>query len=678
MTSNEHKSPGLPQSKMPHVGTTIFTEMSALASECGALNIAQGFPDLETPPFLRAAVAAALEAGHNQYAPMAGNRELRRWIAEDYHKESGYNPDTEITIGAGASSVLFAAMTALLRPGDEVVVQDPGYDLYIPVAELNHAHVVRVPLLDKDGKMNAQGLAQAVGPRTKLVILNSPHNPTGRLTTAAMLDALAEALDGTDAWLLSDEVYGPMVHDGREAPVPWRHPKLRGRTLVAGSFGKLFHCTGWKIGWVAAPAELTAELRKVHQYDVFSTGAPIQAGLVQYLSTPEAREHLETVGPIYEAKRDRLLRGLEGTSFTWTPAEGGYFQVVGVRTYLKPGETDCDLARRWTRENGIATIPMGSFGDSWEPAVRLCFAKEDATLDQAIELLRAIPVERDPATLRQAPEQKAALANLSELRVLAVQADLVWQDPEANRQNLTKLVERELHEHPADLVVLPEMFTTGFAMNPEAADVLDSNGRSITSAWMLALARQHNVAIAGSVAVQSADGQAFNRMWFATPEGDLHGYDKRHLFTLAGEDKAYEAGTERVECEWRGWRILLQICYDLRFPGFVRNNAPHPYDLALYVANWPEPRRDAWRTLLKARAIENQCFVVGVNRSGTDANGHRYAGDSLVLNHGGETLADAGGDGETKELRATLIRADMLAFRRKLPFLNDADRFSVR
>jgi methionine aminotransferase len=470
---NNH--PTLPPSKLPEVGTTIFTEMSALALECGALNIAQGFPDLETPPALRHAVSTALEEGHNQYAPMAGNRDLRRWIAESYHAGAGYNPDSEITVGAGASSVLFAAMTALLQPGDEVVVQDPGYDLYIPVAELNQAHVVRVPLLDSHGNMNADGLANAIGPRTRLVILNSPHNPTGRVTTAAMLDALADAMEGTDVWLLSDEVYGPMVHDGRDAPVPWRHDKLRPRTLVAGSFGKLFHCTGWKVGWVAAPAKLTTELRKVHQYDVFSTAAPIQAGLVQYLTTPEAHEHLGTVGPIYEAKRNRLLRGLEGTSFTWIPAEGGYFQVVGVGAYVKPGETDGDLARRWTREHGIATIPMGSFGDSWEPAVRLCFAKEDATLDRAVELLRAIPSERNLAGHDHAGHDHAFMenaslgdpknSNLGELHVLAVQADLMWQDPEANRQQFETLVGQQLHDRPSHLVVLPEMFTTGFDMS---------------------------------------------------------------------------------------------------------------------------------------------------------------------------------------------------------------------
>ncbi|MDA0903465.1 MAG: amidohydrolase [Bacteroidetes bacterium] len=693
---NNH--PALPPSKLPKVGTTIFTEMSALALECGALNIAQGFPDLSTPSELRHAVSQALEEGHNQYAPMAGNRDLRRWIADSYHAGAGYDPDTEITVGAGASSVLYAAMTALLQPGDEVVVQDPGYDLYIPVAELNQAHVVRVPLLDSDGNMNASGFANAIGPRTRLVILNSPHNPTGRVTTKRLLDTLADSMEGTDVWLLSDEVYGPMVHDGRESPVPWRHDKLRHRTLVAGSFGKLFHCTGWKVGWIAAPAKLTTELRKVHQYDVFSTGAPIQAGLVKYLPTPQAQKHLQTVGPIYEAKRDRLLRGLEGTSFTWTPAEGGYFQVIGVGAYLKAGETDGDLARRWTREYGIATIPMESFGESWEPAVRLCFAKEDETLDRAIQLLRGIPVERQHAERQHAERQHAEKqhaerqptplqptspgahmnSNLPRLRVLALQSALVWRDPEANRNQFASLMERTLQQHPSHLVVLPEMFTTGFDMNGEAADTLDATGASETSRWMLALARRHDVSIAGSVAVRTITGQSFNRLWFATPEGDLHHYDKRHLFTLAGEDQAYEAGTSRVEITWRGWRILLQICYDLRFPGFVRNHGPQPYDLALYVANWPETRRGAWRTLLQARAIENQCFVVGVNRSGTDANNHRYAGDSLVLDHAGDVLADAGGEGQPNALHATLVKEELLAFRRKLPFLADADRFGIR
>ncbi|MGB1384654.1 MAG: aminotransferase class I/II-fold pyridoxal phosphate-dependent enzyme, partial [Flavobacteriales bacterium] len=504
--------PRMPLSKLPEVGTTIFTEMSALALECGALNVAQGFPDLDTPTALRQAVARALEDGHNQYAPMPGNRDLRRWIAETYHAGAGYCPDTEITVGAGASSVLFAAMSALLQPGDEVVLQDPCYDLYAPVAELNQARVVRVPLLDAQGQMNGRDLARAVSPRTRLVILNSPHNPTGKLTTQAMLDQLADALESTDAWLISDEVYGPMVHDGRPAPVPALHPRLRSRTLVAGSFGKLFHATGWKIGWLAAPADATSELRKIHQYDVFSTGAPFQAGLVTYLSSQAAATHLETVGPIYAQKRDRLLAGLEGTALTWEPAEGGYFQVVGVGAYLKPGESDGDLARRWTREHGIATIPMSAFGPSWEPAVRLCFAKEDATIDQAIGLLRAIPVESGTSPAQ--PEEVAPSSPpnpKTQLRVVALQTDLAWQDPDANRSHFEGLISETVQDQVADLIVLPEMFTTGFSMNVDGVELLNEEGHGPTSSWMLRLAAEHGVALAGSVAASTADGRAVNR-----------------------------------------------------------------------------------------------------------------------------------------------------------------------
>ena len=671
------QTPKLPRSKMPHVGTTIFTEMSALSSACGALNVAQGFPDLDTPEPLRAAVADAIEAGHNQYAPMAGNAQLRRWIAETYHHGAGYDADSEITIGAGASSVLFAAIAALVEPGDEVVLQDPCYDLYAPLVELHHGHVIHVPLTDSEGEMNARDLEKAIGQRTRLVVINSPHNPTGKVTTQTMLDALAKAMEGKDAWLISDEVYGPMVHDSRPAPLPSLHPGLRNKTLVAGSFGKLFHATGWKIGWIAAPAPVTAELRKIHQYDVFSTGAPFQAGLAQYLQTQDAVDHLNAVGPIYAAKRDRLLHGLEDTAFTWQPAEGGYFQVLGVAAFLKPGETDGDLARRWTRDHGIATIPMDAFGSNGEPAVRVCFAKEDDTIDQVVTLLRAIPVELKSTPTSSRPVHVPP-SELESLRVLGMQEDLVWQDPEANRDAFARRIQEELATSPADLVVLPEMFTTGFSMSQEHLDELDEHGHSTTSRWMLQLARHHNVAITGSVAVSDLEGCTFNRMWFATPEGVLHAYDKRHLFTLAGEHNVYNPGVERVEVTWRGWRILLQICYDLRFPAFVRNHGKVPYDLAIYVANWPEPRKDAWRTLLQARAIENQCHVVGINRCGTDGNGHGYSGDSLVANHAGKLIADSESTGKPATLRALLSKEELSAFRQKLPFLSDADRFGLR
>ena len=665
-----HK-PSLPPSKMPHVGTTIFTEMTALAQAHGALNVAQGFPDLATPKALRQAAAAAIEDGHNQYAPMPGNKALRAWIAEVHHAGAGYCPDEEITVGAGASSVLYAAMTALIQPGDEVVMQEPGYDLYAPVAELNFAKVVRVPLEDE------RALHQAVGARTRIVVLNSPHNPTGNVLTATQLDRLANALEGTNAWVLSDEVYGPMVHDGREAPVPWRHPKLRDRTLVAGSFGKLFHATGWKIGWMAAPAKLTRELRKVHQYDVFSTGAPFQEALARYLVTEDARIHLNELGPIYQAKRDRLLQGLEGTAFTWRPAEGGYFQVLNVASYLLPAETDRDLAMRWTREHGIATIPMGAFGQV-EPSVRVCFAKEDHTIDAAVAKFRAIPTSSATPVAKPPPSQPPSAPIQNSLRVVALQADLHWQDPETNRASFAAELDALLAEEPADLVLLPEVFTTGFSMDTRQAESLDADGGGVTRGWMQDVAQSHGVALGGTVAVRDIAGEAWNRFWLATPEGEVHAYNKRHLFHLAGEGKHYQAGSERVEVHWRGWRLLLQTCYDLRFPGFARNHGPVPYDAVLYLANWPSPRSDAWRILLQARAIENQCFVAGVNRSGTDGSGHQYAGDSLFVDMAGHILADGGGTGSPAVVRATWNKAELTAFRNSLPFLQDADRFGIR
>ena len=233
-------------------------------------------------------------------------------------------------------------------------------------------------------------------------------------------------------------------------------------------------------------------------------------------------------------------------------------------------------------------------------------------------------------------------------------------------------------EEVADLVLLPEMFTTGFSMDTGKTELLDAEGQGVTRKWMQHVAQHHGVALGGTVAVRDSEGEAWNRFWLATPEGDVHAYNKRHLFHLAGEGKHYQAGTERVEVTWRGWRLLLQTCYDLRFPGFVRNHGSEPYDAVLYLANWPAPRSAAWRTLLQARAIENQCFVAGVNRSGTDGSGHHYAGDSLLVDMAGNILADAGGAGSPVVLRATWHKSELTAFRTSLPFLQDADRFGIR
>ena len=387
----------LPASKLPQVGTTIFTEMSALAAECGALNVAQGFPDMEPPAVLRRAVARAMEDGANQYAPMAGNVRLREWIAEDLFERTGtgYDPGREITIGAGASSVLFAAIMALVSEGDEVIIMEPAYDLYAPVVRLAGGTVRRLERRFPDYGLDFEGLRTVLSRHTRMVVVNSPHNPTGVTWTRDDLEALHRCLDGSDAVVLSDEVYGPIVHDGREALSAAHHPDLAQRSLIAGSFGKVLHATGWKIGWLAGAAELMAEVRKVHQYDVFSTGAPFQAGIAEFLSNWEGQTHLAKLAESYTLLRNRLCEGLRDTAWSFTPAEGGYFQVLDYGAFHT--EPDQETVRAWTRApQGIATIPLSSFYDPSHPLrststrVRVCFAKQPDTLDQAIDRLRKL------------------------------------------------------------------------------------------------------------------------------------------------------------------------------------------------------------------------------------------------------------------------------------------------
>ena len=385
------KHPVLPPSKLPHVGTTIFTTMSALAAEHGALNVAQGFPDLETPVPLREAVKKAIDDGVNQYAPMAGDVGLREWISNWYRESNGaeYDVATEITIGAGASSVIFAALQAFVNEGDEVIIVDPSYDLYAPAVHLAKGVIKRAE--------GIESIEKHLTEKTRAVVINSPHNPTGDCFSEEDLKGLELILIGTNVLLFSDEVYRPMAHDSRPNLSASHLPNLRNRTLIFGSFGKLFHATGWKIGWVVAPKAITRELRKVHQYDVFSTGAPIQRGLAKYLSTEHSREHLRNVGPIYERKRNRLLEGLKGTAFRFTPAEGGYFQVLDYSQLKTLGDKpDIDVARELTINHGLATIPLSPFRESQsesalsERRLRICFAKGDDTIDATIEKLVAI------------------------------------------------------------------------------------------------------------------------------------------------------------------------------------------------------------------------------------------------------------------------------------------------
>ena len=387
----------LPPSRRPHAGTTIFAEMSALAVAHGAVNAGQGFPDFDPPAALQARVTEAMRDGWNQYAPMAGDPALREWLAEDLHRRTGValDPASEVTVGAGASSLLFAATVALCRPGDEVILIDPAYDLYAPAVTLAGATAVRIPATAPEFALPLEALAGHLTPRTRLLFLNSPHNPTGRVVKAPELARLADLLAPTDTILLSDEVYGPLVFDDRPALSAFHEPRLAERTLAAVSLGKLLHCTGWKIGALLGPADLMAEVRKVHQFDVFSTGAPFQRAMATYLNSDDGRAHLAGLAALHAAGRDRLLAGLEGTPWAFRPAEGGFFQLLDATDFATG--SDADLCRSWTVRHGLATIPLSSFlaaPDAAAPVlIRVCFAKRPDTLDAIAARLRAIPLD---------------------------------------------------------------------------------------------------------------------------------------------------------------------------------------------------------------------------------------------------------------------------------------------
>ena len=329
--------------------------------------------------------------GRNQYAPMTGDARLREWIAEDTEQRSGvrYHPETEVTVGAGASSLIFATVQALIHPGDDVMVLTPCYDLYEPAVELAGGRLVCVPLQAETHRLDLPAMRTAWTESMRMVIVNVPNNPTGSTWSRDDLRGLADLVEGTDALVVSDEVYGPMHHDGREVLSVTHEPRLRKRALVFASFGKILHCTGWKIGCVTAPEALTREIRKVHQYDVFSTGAPFQAGIAAFLTREAGAAHLAELASFYQSKRDRLVDGLKGSRWKVSPAEGGYFQLLGYGAF--DDRDDRTATADWcTRADGLALIPLSPFfpeGGHDSKLVRICFAKNDDTIDRGIERL---------------------------------------------------------------------------------------------------------------------------------------------------------------------------------------------------------------------------------------------------------------------------------------------------
>ncbi len=376
-------------SRLPQVGTTIFSVMSALAAECGAVNLGQGFPDFDCDPRLLDAVNDAMHAGHNQYAPMPGVPLLRRAVAakiEALHARA-YCPDSEITITAGATQAILTAILAIVHPGDEVIVLDPCYDSYVPNIALAGGTAVRVPLTPGTFRPDFDKIAAALSPRTRAIIVNSPHNPTGSVWSEADMLALQALLAPTDVLLISDEVYEHMVFDGQPHHSAARFAGLAARAFIVSSFGKTFHVTGWKIGTVAAPAPLTAEFRKVHQFNVFSVNTPMQYGLAQYLADPAPYLQLPA---FYQAKRDLFRSGLEGSRLRLLPSNGTYFQCADISAVSDLNEAD--FCQWLAREVGVAAIPLSAFyGDGLDQrVVRFCFAKQDATLHAALERLRKL------------------------------------------------------------------------------------------------------------------------------------------------------------------------------------------------------------------------------------------------------------------------------------------------
>ena len=380
-----------PASKLPKVGTTIFTVMSQLAAEHGAINLGQGFPDFDVPPRLVDALAHALRGGHNQYAPMMGIPALRRAIAGKTERCYGWRPDAdgEVTVTSGASEAIFDAVHALVRAGEEVIVLDPCYDCYEPAIVLAGGVPVHVPLDPETFAPDWDAVAAAVTPRTRMLMTNTPHNPSGAMLDAGDVERLVQLLRGTDIVLLSDEVYEHIVFDGRRHESALRHPELRERAFVVSSFGKTYHCTGWKVGYCVAPPALSAEFRKVHQYNTFCTFTPAQHAFAEMIEAEPA--HYEDLGAFYQAKRDRFRAQLDTTRLRSLPVPGGYFQLVD---YSAVSDLDDAAFCRWlTIEHGVAAIPLSPFYDVPPPGqrlARLCFAKNEATLDAAIARLQGL------------------------------------------------------------------------------------------------------------------------------------------------------------------------------------------------------------------------------------------------------------------------------------------------
>jgi len=379
------KAKNLP-SKLPYVGTTIFTVMSKLATDEGAYNLSQGFPSFDCSPKLSELVCHYLKNGYNQYAPMSGAPVFRESIAEKTADVYGisYDPETEVTVTSGATEAIFCAVTAVVYPGDEVIVLEPAYDSYVPAIDLNGGVPVFVTLDAPDFKIDWEKVKAKISPKTKAILINTPHNPVGTVFSKEDLDCLAEIIRGKDIYIISDEVYEHIVFDGEVHHSMMTHPELKERSFICNSVGKTYHVTGWKIGYCLAPAALTKEFRRIHQYITFCTVSPMQFALADFLKLPE---HYEALSDFYQRKRDRFNEALKASRFTFKPSKGSFFQIVSYEKITD--EYDYDLAIRLTKEIKVASVPVSVFykDKKDDKLLRFCFAKDDDILDKAAELL---------------------------------------------------------------------------------------------------------------------------------------------------------------------------------------------------------------------------------------------------------------------------------------------------
>jgi len=374
------------QSKLPHVGTTIFTVMSALATEHKAINLGQGFPDFPMSEELVALVNKAMQNGHNQYVHMCGLPALRERLSEKINGlyTASVNPETEITVTPGGTYAIYTALTTVLQPGDEVIVFEPAYDSYIPNIEINGGVPVLIPLTYPDYRIDWELVKQKITAKTKMIMLNTPHNPTGMVLGAADIEALRSIVNGTGIFILSDEVYEHLIFDGMKHESILRYPDLYERSFVCFSFGKVYHCTGWKLGYCVAPPALMKEFRKVHQFNCFTCNSPVQFALAEFL---QQKDNYLQLGAFLQEKRDYFQKLMAQTKFKPLPSHGSYFQLYSFAGVSD--ESEKDFAVRLTKEYGVATIPTSAFYKNGEDnkVLRFCFSKKEETLDAAANRL---------------------------------------------------------------------------------------------------------------------------------------------------------------------------------------------------------------------------------------------------------------------------------------------------